>query len=130
MAWYRFEKNPDAKIRIVVGQDESIYLPHALNKYFWTVEGHVPIRPKTDGMGIMISLLITREFGWTFNLTEDNLKEVLVIVNKKRNGQHYLNRKAAVELYGTTEKNTKNENTLHANPFYRDFEYGKTRSGY
>lgn len=80
---------------------------------FWTVEGHIPIRPKTDGMGIMVSLLIIREFGFTFNLMEENL-----------------NRKAVMELYGTTEKNSKEENILSSNPFYRDFEYGKTRSGY
>ena len=76
-------KNPTMKTRIVVGQVESIYLPHFLNKMYWNAEGHIPIIPKTEGMGTMVSLFITREFGFTFNLTEENLKEVLTIVSKK-----------------------------------------------
>ena len=52
----------------------------------------------------MVSLLITREFGFAFNLTDKMLQEVLVIVNKNRNNAHYLNTKAAMELCGTTEK--------------------------
>ena len=97
-------KNPTMKTRIVVGQVESIYLPHCLNKIHWNAEGHIPIIPKTEGRRIMVSLFITREFGFTFNLTEENLKEVLVIVNQKKKGTHCLNRKAAIELYGTAEK--------------------------
>ena len=43
-------KNPVIKIRIVVGQDELIFLPHSLKKFFWTVEGHIILRTKTEGI--------------------------------------------------------------------------------
>ena len=89
----------------------------------------MPVRTKTEGTGIMVSLLITREFGFTFNLTNAMLQEVLVVVNKNRKNTHYLNTKAAMELHGATEKNTKKENALTSNPFYRDFECGKAREG-
>ena len=77
-------RNLTMKTRIVVGQEESMFLPHGLKKMFWTIEDHIPIKTKTDGMGMMTSLLITREFGFAFNLTEKNLQEVLVIAKKKK----------------------------------------------
>ena len=77
----------------------------------------------------MVSIMITREFGFAFNLIDKMLQEALVIVNKNRKNVHYLNTKAAMELHGATEKNTKEDNTLTSDPFYRDFECGKAREG-
>jgi len=78
----------------------------------------------------MVSLLITREFSFIFNLVEEEINKVLVIVNKKWSKIHYLNTKATIKLHSTTEKNTKVENTLQSNPFHRDFKYDKGRDGY
>ena len=90
--------------RIFVGKDESIRFTHSLKNFCWTVEGHAPIVAKTEGKGIMVSLLIGREFGFTFNLTKEEIDKVLVAANNKRNKTHYLNTKAAMELCVTEEK--------------------------
>ena len=77
-------KNTMVKIRIVVGQDDSAFLLHSFKIFYWTFEGNDPLRTKTEGTGIMVSLLITREFGFAFNLTKDMLEELLVVVNENR----------------------------------------------
>ena len=52
----------------------------------------------------MFSLLVSREFGFAFNLTEEELMKVLAKVNEKRKNVHRLNIKATMELHGMTEK--------------------------
>ena len=84
----------------------------------------MPQRSKTDGIGIMISLVIAREFGCTFGLKEEELKEALKSCNEKRKKIHCRNTKAAIELCRSSEKNYKVESTLN------NFEYGKQREGY
>ena len=75
----------------------------------------------------MVSLMMAREFGFAFNLTDKMLQEVLAIVNENRKNAHHLNTKAAMELHGTTEKNSKEDDALTSNPFHRDFECCKAR---
>ena len=120
-------RNLNFPIYIVIGQDESIFLPHTLKNRYWTFDGHIPQRNKTEGIGVMISLCITREFGWNFNLNEEELKKVLSKVNAKRENEHYLNIDAAITLFGSSEKS---KNELKDNPFYKEFDYGKNRDGY
>ena len=36
------QKNPSSKIRIVFGQDESVFEPHLLRRSFWTFKDHIP----------------------------------------------------------------------------------------
>ena len=43
-------RNTMAKTRIVFGQDESMHFPRSLKKFYWTVEGHIPIRSMTKGI--------------------------------------------------------------------------------
>jgi len=81
-----------------------------LKNRYWTFDGHIPQRNKTEGMGVMISLCVTREFGWNFNLNEEEL-----------------NVDAAITLFGSSEKS---KNELKDNPFYKEFDYGKNRDGY
>ncbi len=50
-------RDPTRKIEICFGQDESTYMPHNLKKMFWALEGMVPMRNKSEGNGIMLSLL-------------------------------------------------------------------------
>ena len=52
----------------------------------------------------MVSLLISREFIFAFNLAEEELAQVLAKVNKKSKNAHYLRTKAAMELCRATEK--------------------------
>ena len=90
-------------------------------KKYWNVEGNIPLRKKTEGTGIMVSIITTREFGFAFNLTDKMLQEVLAIFDENIKNARYLNTKADIELCSTTEKNTKEDNALTSNPFYRDF---------
>ena len=57
---------PESKTVIVLGQDESVFVPHLLKNHYWTFEDITPCRTKTEGAGVMISLLISREFGIGF----------------------------------------------------------------
>lgn len=113
-------------MRIAIGQDESIFLPHALKNRYWAFDGRAPQRNKTEGMGAMTSLCITREFGWNFNLNEEELEKVLSKVNAKRKNEHCLNVDAAIALFSSSEKS---KNELKDNPFYKEFDYGKNRDG-
>ena len=61
-------------------------------------------RNKTEGLGIMISILISREFGWTFGLKDKELARVLKKVNENHNKQHYVNTKAANAVHNSTLK--------------------------
>ena len=44
---------------------------------------------------------MTREFGFIFDLTKEEIDKVLVAVTSKRNKTHYLSAKAAMELCST-----------------------------
>ena len=70
-----------------------------------------------------MSLCIMREFGWIFNLSSEELEKALSKVNEKRKFEHHLNVDAAVTLFGSSEKS---KNELKDNPFYKDFDCGKT----
>ena len=50
-------RSPVLRVCIIVGQDESVYLPHSLKNRHWAFDGHMPQRDKTDGLGVMVSLL-------------------------------------------------------------------------
>ena len=73
----------------------------------------------------MISILISREFGWTFGLKEEELVKVLIKINENRHNQHYINTKAVKAVYNETLKPK-----LLENPFFRTFEYSKNRECY
>ena len=68
-------------------------------------------------------LIVSREFGFTFGLSDAKLKKVLDAVNKKRYKEKYLNDKAP-----TIAQSTVNKIQLTNNLFCRDFNYGKNRS--
>ena len=59
-------------------------LPHALHSHYWTLDDNMPQLNKTDGLVVMISLLIAREFRFDFEFVDKEMKEVLEAVNKKR----------------------------------------------
>ena len=76
-------KKPTAKTHIIFGQDKSIFLPHSLKNYFWTFENNIPLRNKTEGLGVTIKFFVSREFGFAFGLNDAELKKVSDAVNKK-----------------------------------------------
>ena len=69
-----YEKNPAVKTRIIFGQDVSTYFPRSI-KIFLDYEGHGPQRNKTEGLGSMVRLLTSREFGFNFELSDMSLKK-------------------------------------------------------
>ena len=56
---YSIRKRPIVKIDIIARQDESMCFLYALNNDYWSVEGHMPQRSKSEVAGIMIFLVIT-----------------------------------------------------------------------
>ena len=86
-------KNPFAPARIFFVHDESIFLPHALKAFYWTLDGHMSQRNKTEGQGTMMSLLMSREFRFDFNLSEEQKFEVLKVANCKRKCEENTNKK-------------------------------------
>ena len=118
-------RNPDKKIAICFGQDESTYMPHSLKKFFWSYNDVVPLRNKSEGQGLMISLLISREFGIGLGLTPEREAEVLRVANERRANKSYLCTEAAKVVNGNPYKKE-----LTGDPLLRFFEYGKGRKGY
>jgi len=50
---------------------------HCLHSVAWIrVKGELPIIPKDEGFGIMVSAFQSREFGFGFKLTSDDQKVV------------------------------------------------------
>ena len=111
------------KTRIVLGQDESVHVPHSLKDYYWTFEDVCPLRTKTDGMGVMISLFVSREFGCGFG--QGAFDKVKSSLNEKRKNKNYLSEHAAMESHGKLAKPP-----LETDPCYAEFLCGKNRSGY
>ena len=66
-------KDPKVKIRIVFSQDESTYF--AISLKFFIEPSKITLLRETKGMGLMVSLLISRDFGWTFGMNNEQLKK-------------------------------------------------------
>jgi hypothetical protein len=65
-------------------------------------------------MGIMISVMMSREFGWGFELSPEQLAKV----NEKQAGKNYEDAKSGTAKRGNTAKAP-----LTVSPFIREFEY-------
>jgi hypothetical protein len=53
-----------------IGQDEAVFKQFALPSRFWVVKGKAKLRPKTEGMGIMVSAVFDEWRGFGLPLTE------------------------------------------------------------
>jgi hypothetical protein len=62
------------------------------------VKGELPIIPKDEGFGIMMSPFQSRKFGFRFEHTIDDLK----VVNENRSSNHpdYVESESAIKLLG------------------------------
>ena len=73
-------------------------------------------------MGVMISTLQSRDFGFGFpDLTEDELDTINIL----RRGQHYVDREAAIAVHDQSIKKP-----LIKHPFIQEFKYGVAKDGY
>ena len=53
-----------------IGQDEAVFKQYALPSRTWSVQGKTKLRPKTEGMGVMVSAVFDEWRGFGLQLTE------------------------------------------------------------
>jgi hypothetical protein len=113
---------PNTKPLICFGQDECIFKQFLFTAKAWTApDGQKPVIPKDEGLGVMISAFVSREFGFGMTLTDEDLEKV----NEYREGKEYSDVSAALDKRGTSA-----EQPLPSSPFVVEFEYGVTGQGY
>jgi hypothetical protein len=116
-------KPQDRKPIIGFGQDEAIMKQYCFTTKAWTApSGQKAIVPKDEGMGVMISAFVSREFGFGLKLTQEQLQRV----NQARQGTKYSDEAAAKETRGGDA----NKQPLSQSPFVVEFEYGANNQGY
>lgn len=87
---------------IIIGQDESVYNQFAFGSKQWVGQkGERAFLPKSDGMGVMVSAMQSREFGWGMVLTADQLKDINA---KRARDIEYYDKEASKDVLGTTKK--------------------------
>jgi hypothetical protein len=107
---------------ICFGQDECIFKQYTFTPKAWTApDGTKPMIPKDDGLGVMISAFVSREFGFGFFISVEDLAKV----NKARENKQYSDGEAARKVRGNTRKGA-----LTQSPFVVEFEYGTNNQGY
>ena len=110
------------RMLIIWGHDEAIVKQFTLTKKSWTgPNGETAIVPKDEGLGIMISALQCREFGFGLKLSD----EEMAAVNFYREGKEFTNKEAAKAKRGNSKKAP-----LTLSPFVIEFEYGANGDGY
>ena len=115
-------KPDDVKPMILFGQDEAVYSQFTFGCKQWvTGSGVRSILPKSEGAGLMLSAVQSREFGFGIEFTEEMLSQV----NQKRLNETYIDEVAAMDVYGTKKKKP-----LTESPFVRKLEYGANKDGY
>jgi len=70
-------KDPNERPLLAFGHNECIFCQFIFTGLAWIrVKGELPIIPKDEGFGIMVSAFQSREFGFGFKLTSDDQKVV------------------------------------------------------
>ena len=78
--------DPEKRPLVVFGQDECIVKQYLFTQKSWNgPNGETALIPKDDGLGVMISAFVSREFGFGFQLMTEQLNEI----NAKRVGEKY-----------------------------------------
>jgi len=113
----------NAKPLICFGQDECIFKQFfTFTPKAWTApDGQKSMIPKDEGLGVMISAFVSREFGFGFYISLEDLEKV----NKEREGKKYSDEDAAKKVLGNSFKAP-----LTKSPFVVEFEYGANNQGY
>ena len=103
---YSARMPPNVRPMIICGQDESCYQQNSYpNKCWINSNGGGKLLPKSDGSTIMVSGICSRDFGLGVRLTQDQFDEVnLNRTSADSEFRHYVSETAALEVYGTTEK--------------------------
>jgi hypothetical protein len=112
----------DVKPLMIFGQDESVYSQFLLGNRQWVgPQGQRALLPKTEGMGLMISALQSRETGFGLVISEIQMDEI----NEARRGKTYVDMDAAMAIHGQATKKD-----LKQSPFVVHFELGSNNEGY
>ena len=62
---------------VCIGQDECIFKQFSFSPKSWTApDGKKDIIPKDDGLGIMISAFVSREFGFGYGISASDLQRI------------------------------------------------------
>ncbi len=121
------ELSYDGSVRVPLimwGQDECIFKQYITFMHHWVKrDGQRPMTPKDDGMGMMVSSIKSREFGFGFELTTEQLEKVNAFRRTRR--PRYRDEKAATETNGTPLKSP-----LDKAAFLVLFDYGTNAEGY
>ena len=95
-------KKDEERPIIMIGQDKCIFKQFLLVKKQWILpDGTAAINPKDESMDNMISSFCSHDFGYVFKLSTKQL----LIVNCYREGKHYIDEEAALEVTKRTENN-------------------------
>ena len=107
----------------MIGQDECIFKQFLIVKKQWTFlpDGTAAANPKDEGMGIMLSSFVSRDFGYGYPLSAQQL----ATVNEYREGKQYKDKNAALEVMHTI-----NKCPLTSSPFIQKFDYGINSDGF
>jgi hypothetical protein len=93
-------KGIEEKPLFMFGHDECIFKQYTMtNKHWKAPNGATVFIPKDDGQGVMISAFQSREFGFGFDLNQQQL----ALINSYRKEKDYADEKAAIKLRGTTK---------------------------
>ena len=85
----------------MIGQDKCIFKQYLLVKKQWVLpDGTTAGNPKEEDMGIMLSSFCSRDFGYGFKLSV----EQLAIVNQYRDGKDYIDEESALEVLKSKQK--------------------------
>jgi hypothetical protein len=116
-------KPADLKPLICFGQDECIFKQFTFTPKAWTApDGQKSMIPKDDGLGVMISAFVSREFGFGYYLSPEDLEKV----NEAREGKHCSDEDAAKKIKG----NSSMKDPLTQSPFVVEFEHGANNQGH
>ena len=111
---------------ILLGQDETVCKQYLTNNMCWHGKnGDFRLVPKDEGMGFMVSMVVSRDIGIGFQkFWNDALKQK---VNKYRKNKTYLDKEAAIAAQRHI-----NKMELKDDPFIKLSEYGHgaTKEGY
>jgi hypothetical protein len=112
----------NTKPLICFEQDECIFKQFTFTPKACTApDGQKSMIPKDKGLGVMISAFVSREFGFGFYISLEDLEKV----NKEREGKKYSDEDAAKKVLGNSFKAP-----LTKSPFVVEFEYVANNQGY
>ena len=120
--WLSVRRDLTLKPLIIWGQDECAFQQHRYGTKQWVgPDGTRTILPKSDGYLMMVSAFQSRDMGFAWKLSAEELE----LVNNKRTNEQYVDTEAAIEVTG---KSTKDR--LSSTPFIRVFDPGQNQDGY